>query len=248
MFTTNQIEKFLFFDIETAGSNKDLSELSPKLRELWSSRADFLRNQLSVKYPDNANRTDSELFTEKAALQAEFGRVVCISLGRVKFNDEGEPRVQIISYAGEDEANILTHAFTLINQFTAAGLKLVGHNIKRFDIPYLCKRAYINRIEPPISLQVWDKKPWEIPVVDTSDIWSFGAWQEGFSSLDLLATVLGHPSPKDEMHGSEVHSNFYNGNIQEIQKYCQKDVISVIQVILSLSNLNRLAESDIIYK
>jgi predicted PolB exonuclease-like 3'-5' exonuclease len=173
---------------------------------------------------------------------------VCISFGRIKFNEAGEPRAQIISYAGEDEANILTQAFTLINQFTAVGSKLVGHNIKRFDIPYLCKRAYINKIEPATALQVWDMKPWEIPVVDTSDIWSFGAWQEGFSSLDLIATVLGHPSPKDEMHGSQVHSNFYAGNITEIQKYCQKDVVSVINIAISLANLNQLEEYNIIYK
>ena len=248
MFDQHQIEKFLFFDIETAGIEADFSKLSPRIQEQWLHRADFLKTQLSQKYPDNLGKSSEDLFAEKAALQAEFGRIVCISFGKVKFTEDGEPTVQILSYTGS-EAEILTNAFKLIAGLAKGGLyKLVGHNIKRFDIPFLCKRAFINRVDVPAPLQVWDKKPWEIPVIDTSEIWSFGAWQEGFTSLDLLSAVLGIPSPKDEMHGSQVHSEFYSGNILEIQKYCQKDVIALIQIILSLSNLNQLEESNIIIK
>ena len=100
----------------------------------------------------------------------------------------------------------------------------------------------------PAALQVWDKKPWEIPVIDTSELWSFGAWQEGFTSLDLLSAVLGLPSPKEEMQGSEVHSNFYAGNIEKIKEYCQRDVIALLKIIIKLSNLNQLEESNIIFK
>jgi predicted PolB exonuclease-like 3'-5' exonuclease len=247
MFDQHQIEKFLFFDIETAGIEADFSKLSPRLQQQWEHRAEFLRTQLSQKYPDNAGRDTADLFAEKSALQAEFGRIVCISFGKVKFNEDGEPSAQIVSYTGSEE-EILTNAFKLISGLTKQGSKLLGHNIKRFDIPFLCKRAFINRIEVPAALQVWDRKPWEIPVVDTSELWSFGAWQEGFTSLDLLSAVLGIPSPKDEMQGSQVHSEFYAGNILEIQKYCQKDVISLIKIILSLANLNQVEESNIIIK
>jgi predicted PolB exonuclease-like 3'-5' exonuclease len=103
-------------------------------------------------------------------------------------------------------------------------------------------------MEVPAALQVWDKKPWEIPVVDTSELWSFGAWQEGFTSLDLLASVLELPSPKSEMKGSDVHSQFYAGNIDQIKEYCQRDVIALVQIIIRLSNLNQLEESNIIFK
>ena len=247
MFDQHQTEKFLFFDIETAGIEADFSTLSPRLQEQWQHRAEFLRNQLVQKYPDNAGKETAELFAEKAALQAEFGRIVCISFGKIKFNEDLEPVAQLVSYTGTEE-EILTNSFKLISGLTKQGVKLVGHNIKRFDIPFLCKRAFINRIEVPTALQVWDRKPWEIPVVDTSELWSFGAWQEGFTSLDLLSAVLGLPSPKDEMKGSEVHNEFYSGNIIEIQKYCQKDVVSLIKIILSLSNLNHLEDSNIIIK
>ena len=110
----------------------------------------------------------------KSALQAEFGRVVCISFGKLKFED-GVPMAQIISYSGDDEVELLTQAFKVMTGFAKKGCKLIGHNIKRFDVPYLCKRAFIHGIEPATPLQVWDKKPWETSLTDTSELWSFGA-------------------------------------------------------------------------
>jgi hypothetical protein len=247
MFDPSQIEKFIFFDIETAGQAESITDLSPRLETLWSARAEFLRDHLSSKYPDNAGKTDQQLFAEKAALQAEFGRIVCISFGKVKFNEIGEPTAQIVSYTGTEE-EILTQSLKLINGLCKGGVKLLGHNIKRFDIPFICKRAFIHKMEVPPALQVWDKKPWEIAVVDTSELWSFGAWQEGFTSLDLLTAVLDVPSPKTDMKGSEVHSSFYAGKIDKIKEYCQLDVIALINVIIRLSNLNQLEESNIIFK
>jgi hypothetical protein len=247
MFIPSQIEKFLFFDIETAGQAENLSNLSPRLTNLWSDRASFLRDHLSSKYPDNLGKSDDDLFIEKAALQAEFGRIVCISFGKVKFNEEGDPIAQIVSYTGSED-EILTQSLKLINGLSKSGIKLIGHNIKRFDVPFICKRAFITGHDIPQILQIWDKKPWETALVDTSELWSFGAWQEGFTSLDLLSAVLDVPSPKSEMKGSEVHSNFYLGNIEKIREYCQKDVIALIRIIIKLSNLNQLEESNIIFK
>jgi predicted PolB exonuclease-like 3'-5' exonuclease len=248
MFTRAQIEKFLFFDIETAGGASSFMQLSERMQGLWEHRAEFLRNQLSIKYPDNADKEAEQLFLEKAALQAEFGRVVCVSFGKVKFTDAGEPVVQIVSYTDQDEKALLTQTFKVMNGMAKNNVKLFGHNIKRFDIPFLCKRAFINKIEPAIPLQIWDKKPWEIAATDTSELWSFGAWQEGFTSLDLLCAVLDIQSPKDAMKGDEVHYNFYDGNIEGIKTYCQKDVISLIRVAFSLASLNQFEESDIIFK
>jgi 3'-5' exonuclease len=248
MFTKAQIEKFLFFDVETAGGASSFDQLTEKLQELWEHRAEFLRNSLSSKYPENAEKTSPELFFEKAALQAEFGRVVCVSFGKVKFTDEGEPVVQIVSYFGDDENDILQKSFKVMDGMNKNGVKLFGHNIKRFDIPFLCKRAFINGIEPAIPLQVWDKKPWEITATDSSELWSFGAWQEGFTSLELLCTVLGLPTPKDAMRGDQVHGEFYNGNVEGIKEYCQKDVLALVRVAFSLASLNQFEETDIIFK
>jgi predicted PolB exonuclease-like 3'-5' exonuclease len=247
MFDPFQLEKLLFFDIETAGTVNHVDSFSPKMQELWSAKSEILRNQLSSKYPDNKDKSDEDLYQMKSALHAEFGRVVCVSFGKMKFVD-GVPTAQIVSYSGDDEAEILRQTFKVIGGLAKTGVKIAGHNVKRFDVPFLCKRAFILGIETPTPLQVWDKRPWETSIVDTSELWSFGAWQEGFTSLDLLATVLGVDSPKDAMTGDQVHENYWAGNIEEIKEYCQKDVIALIQVALKLSNLNQIEKSDIIIK
>ena len=247
MFDPKQLEKILFFDIETAGTFKEVFEFSEKMKELWAHRSEILRTQLANKYPDNKDKTDEELYQMKAALHAEFGRVVCVSFGKLKFVD-GEPVAQIVSYSGEDEIDILNKSFKLMDAMAKNGIKIAGHNVKRFDVPFLCKRAFINNIPPPIPLQIWDKKPWETSIIDTSDLWSFGAWQEGFTSLDLLATVLGIDSPKDDIHGDQVHEQYWAGNIARITEYCQKDVNTLIQIALRLSNLNQIEKSGIIIK
>jgi predicted PolB exonuclease-like 3'-5' exonuclease len=217
------------------------------MQELWSKRADLLRTQLGEKYPDNKDKSDDDLFQMKSALQAEFGRVVCVSFGKLKFI-EGSPTAQIVSYSGNNEVEILTQSFKLMTGLAKNGIKLFGHNVKRFDVPFLCKRAFIHGIEPAAPLHVWDKKPWEIAITDTSELWSFGAWQEGFTSLDLLASVLGIDSPKDDINGADVHETFYAGEVDRIKEYCQKDVITLMQTALRLSGLNRIEKSDIIVK
>lgn len=247
MFDPHQLEKILFFDIETAGNKGSFNGLSEKMQELWSKRAEVLRTQLGDKYPDNKGQTDEDLFQMKSALQAEFGRVVCISFGKIKIVD-GDPVAQIVSYAGEDEREVLTQAFKVMTGLAKNNIKLCGHNIKRFDVPYLCKRAFILGLEPATPIKVWDKKPWETSLIDTSELWSCGAWQEGFTSLDLLATVLGIDSPKDDISGAEVHQTFYNGEVERIKEYCQKDVITLIQVALKLAGLNQIENSGIIVK
>jgi hypothetical protein len=124
----------------------------------------------------------------------------------------------------------------VFNKF--ASLKFVGHNIKRFDIPYACKRILINGNPLPKGLQVTNMKPWEMPFIDTSEVWSFGAWQEGFASLDLLSSCLGLESPKEDLHGSEVGEAFRNGELARIAKYCESDVMATVNILLKLSSLD----------
>jgi hypothetical protein len=248
MFTQPQLEKLVFFDIETASQQASLEEINPRLQDQWVKRAEYLRNHLSEKYPDNADQTDEALFLAKSALQAEFGRVVCVTFGKMKFNENGEPVFQLITYKGEDEDLILQQTFALMDKLAKSGIKLSGHNIKRFDIPFLCKRGLINSMTLPIPLQIWDKKPWELPFVDTSELWSFGAWQEGFTSLDLLTCVLDIDSPKDDISGDQVTEQFWAGNIDRIAEYCQKDVLALAQILLRLSGQNLIEPHNIITK
>jgi hypothetical protein len=232
------LKKIVFFDIETASFCQTLDELhdyNPKMYELWCKRAEYLRG----RFEENKGLTNDELYTQKAALSAEFSRIVCATFARLDLvQDEilGESSVlSIKSYSGSNESEILKGIYQVFDKFK--GFKFCGHNIKRFDVPVISKRLLIGGFGLPSELQTFDKKSWEVPFLDTSDMWSFGAWQESFTSLDLLCTVLEVESSKGEMEGSEVSSAFWNGNIAEITKYCERDVVATTNCFLKLNSL-----------
>ena len=234
MYSPTQLRKMIFFDLETASGMADLATLEaadPALAKLWTKRAEYLRSN----FAENAEKSDAELYVEKAALTPEFSRIVCASFGRLEFKeDEAVPRIKIKSEKDMNELHILKSISIIFEKFH--DWKFVGHNIKRFDIPMICKRMSIHGIPLPTSLRIGDLKPWELPYIDTSDIWSFGAWQEKFSSLELITTVLGIPSPKEDMHGSDVGKVFWeDGDISRIAEYCENDVRAVTNIVLKLS-------------
>lgn len=239
MFTQPEIQKMVFFDLETASTYSSLPELkeaNPKMAELWIKRCSYLRS----RFEENANLTDDELYIAKAALTPEFSRIICATFGRVSFQGDDitgiEPALLIKSYSSKDESPVLAGIQKVFTSFAAN--KFVGHNIKRFDIPMMCKRIIMSGAQLPKGLQIQNLKPWEMPFIDTSELWSFGAWQEGFSSLELLATSLGLETPKDDIRGDEVgHVFWQERDIDRITKYCEKDVLATAQIILKLSGL-----------
>jgi len=238
MYTRDTITKLAFFDLETASSHSSLDSLqkeNPKMAELWSKRCEYLRS----KFEENKELTDEELYENKAALHPEFNRIVCASFGRMTFVD-GNPAMVIKSYNSPNEIENLdgiSKVFTKFNNF-----KFCGHNIKRFDVPVMCKRLIINNLELPQYLKIHNMKPWEMPFVDTSELWSFGAWQEGFASLDLLSASLGIDSPKDDIKGEDVTRVFWKEeDHNRIKEYCEKDVYTLAQIVLKLSNLPLLS-------
>ena len=109
---------------------------------------------------------------------------------------------------------------------------LCAHNGKEFDFPYLCRRLIINGIPIPAILNTSGKKPWEVCHLDTLELWKFGDFKS-FTSLNLLAHTLGIPTPKDDIDGSKVWSVYWNDkDLKRIVNYCQKDVITVAQILL----------------
>ena len=234
MYTPTELGKTVFFDLETASEYSSLDDLAianPKLAELWSKRCDYLRS----RFEENRDMTDEELYLAKAGLTPEFSRIVCATFGRLSYSD-GEPNAIIKSYCSTDEKEVLEGIVKVFDKFST--LKFCGHNIKRFDIPMMCKRLLINGFPLPKGLQIQNLKPWEMPFIDTSEVWSFGAWQEGFVSLDLLTTAIGIESPKSDIKGDEVTKVFWeDGDTSRISEYCQRDVFAGMQSLLKLSNL-----------
>ena len=234
MFTESEISNMVFFDLETIPGHESLDELeevNPELARLWRKRAEYLES----RFEENKGMTPEELYVDKAALSSEFNKILCGSFGRITF-ENGIPKWNIKSFASPNEEVVLKGIDVVFSKF--ASWKFCGHTIKNFDIPVMGKRLFINGMPLPKGLQVQSLKPWEMPFLDIAELWSFGAWKEGFTSLDLLSTVLGIPSPKDDIEGKDVGRVFYEtGDIKRIVTYCEKDTLACAQIVLKLSGL-----------
>jgi hypothetical protein len=226
----NQIllENILFLDIETVPLYPSFDDVPETIKPFWIQKSEHINKEKPAK----------ELY-ERAGIYAEFGKIVCISLGRA-INKNDHIYIRIKSFYGHDEKVILNDFFNLISKFNQDNLFLCAHNGKEFDFPYIARRAIINRIALPTILNTSGIKPWEIKHIDTMDMWRFGDYKN-FTSLDLLATIFNIPSPKDEISGKDIFRVYYEENdLEKIAKYCQKDVLTLIQVYLRYKNLDNI--------
>ena len=213
--------KILFFDIETVPLTYDFKDLEERAQGLWDRKTRFLQQR--------DNLSPDELY-EKAGIYAEFGKVVCISMGFV-LQKEGETQIRVKSIANENEKILLQEYIDLLNSYyDSPDFLFCAHNGKEFDIPFLCRRILINGLKLPFILNVSGKKPWEIKHLDTMELWKFGDFKN-YTSLDLLTYIFNIPTPKDDMDGSQVAKVFYEEkNLDRIIHYCEKDVIATIQL------------------
>ncbi|MGH2643823.1 MAG: ribonuclease H-like domain-containing protein, partial [Chitinophagaceae bacterium] len=142
---------------------------------------------------------------------------------------------------------LLSNFFEKAAQFEkkVPGYIFCGHNIKEFDIPYICRRAVINGLELPERLQLYGKKPWEVNMLDTLHLWRFGD-HKNYTSLNLMATVMNIPTPKDDIDGSQVAEVYWKQHdLPRIAHYCEKDVLTVAQLLLQFKQLPLLSEENI---
>lgn len=213
--------KILFFDIETVPLTYEFKDLEERAQGLWDRKTRFLQQR--------DNLSPDELY-EKAGIYAEFGKVVCISMGFV-LQKEGETQIRVKSIANENEKILLQEYIDLLNSYyNSPDFLFCAHNGKEFDIPFLCRRILINGLKLPFILNVSGKKPWEIKHLDTMELWKFGDFKN-YTSLDLLTYIFNIPTPKDDMDGSQVAKVFYEEkNLDRIIHYCEKDVIATIQL------------------
>jgi len=227
------LEHILFLDIETVPLYPDFNDLDKTSKQLWEQK---------TKYQRKEDFTPEE-FYDRAGIWAEFGKIICISVGFFKL--KGDVRnFRVTSFHGE-EIQILGEFKTLLeNHFNKPPHLLCAHNGKEFDFPFIARRMIIQGIDIPFKLNLFGKKPWEVPHLDTLELWKFGDYKT-FTSLKLMAHVLGIPSPKDDIDGSQVRDVFYEENdMDRIISYCEKDTITVAQIILKLRNEDLLTEDE----
>jgi len=229
-------ENILFLDIETVPENKKFNNLSKEKQTLFAEKTKYQRKE----------EYSAEEFYKRAGIWAEFGKIICISVGFFS-SFKKERTFRIKSFYGENEKQILLQFKNLLEtHFSKPKHVMCAHNGKEFDFPYIARRMIINNIKLPKKLNLFGKKPWEVAHLDTLELWKFGDYKH-YTSLSLLTNILRIPSPKEDINGSQVAQVYYQEkNLNRIVKYCEKDTLAVAQLLLRFSNLELLKENEII--
>ena len=217
MLEQYDLSNLMVLDIETVPQYSSHNQLSEPMQELWANKTQYQRKD---ETPED--------FYERAGIWAEFGKIVCISVGI--FTNGKRAGLRVKSFAGHDEKEVLED-FSRMLSGQPLSMILCAHNGKEFDLPYICRRMLINGVQFPPHLQIQGKKPWEIPHLDTMELWKFGDYKN-YTSLNLLTAIFNIPTPKDDIDGSQVGHVYWEENaLERICTYCQKDVIATAQLI-----------------
>lgn len=245
MLDNIDIARVLFLDIETVSSKGNFDQLDDSLKELWAHKARIATRSSE----DLEEEALQQAYKDKAGIFAEFGKIVCISVGIVhRDKDDQLLKLRLKSFASENEAELLHEFSQLLLKYYNNTKKdyLCGHNIKEFDVPYICRRMVINQLPFPNALNIAGKKPWETAhLLDTMEFWKFGD-RKNYTSLKLLAAILGFPSPKDDIDGSEVGRVYWEEkDLERIALYCEKDVLATVQLFLRYRKMPLLEAEQI---
>lgn len=230
-------EDLLFIDIETVSEKPSFDQLPENWKSLWQEK-------VMRQVPDGL--TPADFYPMRAGVMAEFSKVICISLGKLNGSN-----FRMKSFYGEDEKQLLENFIATLKRMEGNRWCFAGHNIKEFDIPFLCRRIIINNIPLPSCLDFQQLKPWETPILDTLHLWRFGDIKN-YTSLNLLAAALNIPSPKDDINGSMVGELYWNcpengrmDVLERIRTYCQKDVKTTANIFLRLKGMPLISEENV---
>jgi hypothetical protein len=224
-----ELREVLFLDIETVAITDSYQSLDERFKSLWARKAGYLRKDES--------QTDEYLFNQRAGIYAEFGKVICIGVGKFYQQESGEMVLKTKAYFGDDEKSLLLEFKGMLDKMDGSAVKLCAHNGKEFDFPYLCRRMLINEISLPQALNLAGKKSWEVPHIDTMDMWKFGDYKN-FTSLELLAAIFNIPSSKGGIDGSQVNEVYYKeSDLPRIKDYCLRDVVVLSQIFLKMRGI-----------
>lgn len=233
------LQRILFLDIETAPLTATYDEMDATLAHLWDEKTEQMKRRAPERYDEECS---GESMFHEAGIFAEFGRIVCISVGFIHKGTHLKEK----SFYGTDEKRLLCEFADLLNgHYSDYGAYLCGHNAKEFDLPFIARRMLVHGIPLPEILNVAGKKPWECRFLDTMDLWKFGDYKH-FTSLKLLCAIFGIPTPKDDIDGSQVASVFYDEkDYDRIAKYCEKDVLATAQVYLRMNGMETIKEENV---
>lgn len=230
-------ESLLLLDIETVSQSPSFYQLSPTWQSLWCDKtAHYILE----------GETPETFYHKRAAILAEFGKIICISIGYFS-KSKGQLQLRIKSFYHDNEQELLQSFMEAVSQWymRKRDMSFCGHNIKEFDLPYICRRLLVNGLKIPQYLDFQSRKPWETNIIDTMQFWKFGDFKN-YISLNLLSACLGVASPKNDIDGGMVGEIYWKeNNLSRIVNYCQRDVVTVGQIILRMKNLSLLVENQV---
>lgn len=236
MSKLTNLENILFLDIETVPEHPSYDTLNAVGQALWEDKTRYRRK----------DEISAEAFYDQAGIWAEFGKIICISVGFF-VGDEKEQSFRVTTFLGDEKELLQDFKHLLSVHFNKARHLLCAHNGKEFDFPYIARRMIINGISLPRQLDLSGKKPWEVPHLDTMEMWKFGDYKH-HTSLKLLTYILGIESPKNDIDGAQVRRVFYEEkDIERIARYCERDVVALAQIILRFRQLPLLSEAAIVH-
>jgi hypothetical protein len=232
-----ELRDILFLDIETVSVVEQHQQLNERFKAQWARKASFLKRE--------ENQTDEDLFHERAGIYAEFGKIIVVSIGKYVENESGELCLKTKCFANDNEKALLEE-FRITLEKADPKTKLCAHNGKEFDFPYVSRRMLVHGVSLPALLNLSGKKSWEIPHLDTMEMWKFGDYKH-YTSLDLLLALFDIPSSKGEMDGSKVNQVYYQEkNLAKIASYCASDVVAIAQLYLKMKNLPLIEARNIL--
>lgn len=225
--------KKIFLDIETVSEVPDYQLLNEQYKRHWEQKISRTKSMAPDVGPE-------DLYHEKAAIYAEFGKIICISIGIFcKVNDGWIYRSK--SFISDNEKNLLQSFARTFNTYFSSekGYTICGHNVREFDIPYISRRLLKHQLKLPSMFDIAGKRPWQVKHIwDSLEAWKFGDYKH-YTSLDLLCLYFGIDSPKNTCDGSMVHDMYWKDHdMQAIKEYCESDVRACAQVYGKLNGIN----------
>jgi predicted PolB exonuclease-like 3'-5' exonuclease len=218
------MKELFMFDIETVGEYPDFETFKSndeRGAKLFESK--YHKMKWDERYGDI-----NEAYVDNAGIISTYGKIVCISFGYLDNNGSK----QIRSFYGDDEKSIVSSFNNLLMKIETKNFNLSGFRIAHFDLPWILHKLHKYEIKPADIIYMYDKKPWDMRITDMSDDWrSKFAWAFSF---DEMCYELDIQSPKDIISGSDVHKYYWDGKIEDIKTYCEKDVSSSIDAGLKL--------------
>lgn len=233
-----RFKNVLFIDVKTVAGAASFDELDPRMQQHWEQKIS--------RYKNEEPWTTAEWYANRASYYAEFGKIVCVGIGGLFWDDDDQPHLKIKVLADAPEEAILTEFSQIIGKYPPKDLILCAHNGKEFDYPYLCRRMVAHGLPLPLPLQIAGKKPWDIPHQDVLEQWQFGD-KRHYVALDLLAVALNVPTEPLPWSGDQTSFVYHQeGDMEHIRQYTKLSVEMLVQVYLKMAGIPLVAAGHVV--